>query len=216
MTAIALQLFKFAINREPAGRVSLTPVTIKAVTADRIEFETALLLRIGATQDAAAFDALFNALAKKVYGYLIRSGGCTSADGENLLQDIWLTVWTKAGLFDPTRASARTWVFALARHALIDLKRAQSREHGVFETHFAEHADTAGMDEHYAERVDGDKTVAVLQQLAPEQAQVLVMAYVEGKSHREIARELGLPIGTVKSRLRLGFARMRTLLPGPA
>lgn len=214
MTAIALQRFKFPLNRDPTGRrVSLTPVTNKVVTADRIEFETALLLRVSATQDAAAFDTLFNALAKKVYGYLIRSGGCTSADGENLLQDIWLTVWTKAGLFDSTRASARTWVFALARHALIDLKRAQQREHGVFETYFAEHAADC-LDERHAERIDGDRTVAVLQQLAPEQAQVLIMAYVEGKSHREIARELGLPIGTVKSRVRLGFTRVRTLLEG--
>jgi RNA polymerase sigma-70 factor (ECF subfamily) len=88
--------------------VALKPVRTTPVNVERLEFETALLLKIRDRQDAAAFDNLFNILGPKVYGYLVRTGGCTPADGENLLQDIWCNVWTRASRFDPALASART------------------------------------------------------------------------------------------------------------
>ncbi|MGH8598759.1 MAG: sigma factor, partial [Gammaproteobacteria bacterium] len=119
--------------------VSLKTVPATVHNADRLAFETALLLRIRDAQDTSAFDTLFNALAAKMLGYLVRSGGCSAGDGENLLQDVWLTVWTKAHLFDPERASARTWIFALARHAMIDLKRVRGREQQAFELYALEH-----------------------------------------------------------------------------
>lgn len=192
-------------------------VTLKAVQAsvpnlERLATETGWLIRVREAQDAAAFDQLFNALGAKVLGYLLRSGGCTQEDAENLLQDVWLTAWTKADLFDDRRASARTWIFALARNAMIDLKRAQVREHHAFEQYAAEHKDSQSVNPNQAALVDGGKAAALLADLAPEQARVLIMSYVEGKSHREIALELALPYGTVKSRLRLGFTRMRALL----
>lgn len=185
------------------------------VNTERLAAETDLLLQIRNLRDGAAFDSLFAMLSGKIYGYLVHTGSCTPADGENLLQEIWLAVWTKATLFEPTRASARTWIFAMARHALIDFKRAATREHRAYEQYFFENEDSFIVDDNHAERSDGDKTAALLEQLPPEQTQVLLMAYVEGKSHRDIARELGLPVGTVKSRLRLGFSRVRALLEGP-
>ena len=208
-----------ADERSLTGIKGITAQIARAIIAHRNQNQfksVADLLDVTAAQNQNASRPGANQASQSARnGQSANSQGATGPRvvDENLLQDIWLTVWTKAGLFDSTRASARTWVFALARHALIDLKRAQQREHGVFETYFAEHAADC-LDERHAERIDGDRTVAVLQQLAPEQAQVLVMAYVEGKSHREIARELGLPIGTVKSRVRLGFTRVRTLLEG--
>lgn len=186
------------------------------VNGEPLAAETALLRKVRDEQDAAAFDTLFNALSAKIYGYLVRTGGCTPTDGENLLQDVWCTVWTRASCFDPAVASARTWIFALARHAMIDLKRAQKREHGSLEQYFAENEGAHVIADPHAVLVDGGRTAALLDHIAPEQARVLLMAYVEGKSHREIARELALPVGTVKSRLRLGFARLRALLEPPA
>ena len=139
----------------------------------------------------------------------------TPADGENLLQDIWSVVWSKSAQFDPTRAAARTWIFALARNALIESKRAQVREQRVYALVASAHATATPVDDHPATQADGEKTWALLHDLPAEQAQVLLMAYVEGKSHREIARELALPVGTVKSRLRLGCTRVRALLDRP-
>lgn len=182
---------------------------------DRLETETSLLLLVRDAQDATAFDTLFDALSARVYGYLLRSGRCTPADGENLLQEIWTTVWTKARLYDPSRASARTWIFAVARNALIELKRLQARETRALEAYFGEQYPVSDLEDGHAARIDGDRTRSLLRELAPEQARILLLAYVEGKSHREIARELDLPIGTVKSRIRLGFARMRALLQIP-
>lgn len=194
-------------------------VTLKLVhdassNLDRLAAETALLLRVRDARDTVAFDTLFDTLAARILGYLVRTGGCTQDDGENLLQDVWLTVWTKARLFDHNRAAARTWIFALARNAMIDLKRVQGREQQAFARYAEENIDSIAVDPNHSAQVDGGKAATLLTQLAPEQAQVLLMAYVEGKSHREIARELKLPTGTVKSRLRLGFARMRGLVEG--
>ncbi len=195
---------------------ALKPVRTTPVNDERLDSETALLLQIRDQRDAAAFDSLFNALSPRIYGYLVRTGGCMPADGENLLQDIWCTVWTRTSRFDPALASARTWIFAVTRHAMIDLKRARKREYGALELYFAENEDAQTVADPHAMLADADRTAALLDRIAPEQAQVLLMAYVEGKSHREIARELALPVGTVKSRLRLGFARLRTLLASTA
>jgi RNA polymerase sigma-70 factor, ECF subfamily len=215
MRAFAIKSSELPYLRRPPRHglgVTLKPVPTTPVNVERLESETALLLRIRDVQDVAAFDELFNTLGPKIYGYLVRAGGCTPADGENLLQDIWCNVWTRAGRFDPLLASARTWIFAMARHAMIDLKRAQKREFGALEQYFAENEDAQTVADPHAILADGEKAAALLSHLPTDQSQVLLMAYVEGKSHREIARELALPVGTVKSRLRLGFTRLRALL----
>jgi RNA polymerase sigma-70 factor, ECF subfamily len=214
MTALATPLPPPA---RPRARtfVSVNAVHASATNLDSLATETTWLIRVRDAQDPSAFDRLFAALGGKVLGYLMRSGGCAQEDGENLLQDIWLTVWTKAHLFDASRASARTWIFALARNAMIDLKRVQSRERQAFEQYLTDNEDSVAVDPNHSVQIDGGRSAALLEHIAPEQAQVLLMAYVEGKSHREIARELGLPTGTVKSRLRLGFTRMRALIEGP-
>ena len=207
-------------NVRPGGLTwaSLLGFAVKiGMDTERLETETALLVRVRDARDSSAFDRLFQALSARIFGYLLRTGGCAHSDGENLLQDIWSTVWSKAAQFDPSRAAARTWIFAIARNALIESKRAARRERQLFEPATAQALETpAHHDDHHAAQTDGVKAWAMLHDLPSEQAQVLLMAYVEGKSHREIARELNVPVGTVKSRLRLGFARVRGLLDQPA
>jgi len=178
---------------------------------DSASQETQLLLRVRDQRDRAAYQRLFDLFAGKVQGYLRRTG-LDPADAENILQDIMLAVWQKARLFDAQRASARTWIFSLARNRLIDMKRSAKREYAALERFHQETADDQVYEEDMLARAAGSKSVALLSHLPPEQASVLLMAYVEGKSHREIALELNLPIGTVKSRARLGFQRVRGLL----
>jgi RNA polymerase sigma factor (sigma-70 family) len=178
---------------------------------DSAAHETRLLVRVRDERDRAAYQALFALFSGKVQGYLRRTG-IDPADAENILQDIMLAVWQKAKLFDPQRASARTWIFSLARNRLIDIKRSSKREYAALERYSLETADDQVYEEDMYARAAGVKSVALLAHLPPEQASVLLMAYVEGKSHREIALELKLPIGTVKSRARLGFQRVRALL----
>jgi RNA polymerase sigma-70 factor (ECF subfamily) len=178
---------------------------------DATRQETQWLLQVRDQRDRGAFQKLFDRFAGKVQGYLRRTG-VEPADAENILQDIMLAVWQKARLFDAERASARTWIFSLARNRLIDIKRSSKRESAALERYVHETADDQIYEEDMLARAVGAKSVALLAQLPPEQARVLLMAYVEGKSHREIALELKLPIGTVKSRARLGFQRVRGLL----
>ena len=207
---------KIACGRAAQLPAAWTSFIGSDVDNERLDSETVLLLRVRDARDSAAFDRLFQTLSARIHGYLLHSGGCNRSDGEQLLQDIWSTVWSKSAQFDPTRAAARTWIFAIARNALIELKRADRRERQVFVQMTATDLELARHhDDRHAAQADGAKTWALLRDLPAEQAQVLLMAYVEGKSHREIADELALPVGTVKSRLRLGFTRVRALLEAP-
>jgi RNA polymerase sigma-70 factor (ECF subfamily) len=183
----------------------------RAAEQEPAVIETELLLKIRDTRDSKAFSELFGRFAPKIKGYLQRTG-LNPEDAENILQDIMIAVWNKARLFDPLRASARTWIYSLARNRLIDIKRAEQREHLALERYSGETADQMVYEEDLLARAVGQNSVALLHLIPPEQARVLLMAYVEGKSHREISRELNLPIGTVKSRARLAFQRIRGLL----
>ena len=196
---------------EGAAIVPFPVDTVRSEEPDAAAQETQLLLRVRDERDRAAFQRLFGLFAGKVQGYLRRTG-IDPADAENILQDIMLAVWQKARLFEPQRASARTWIFSLARNRLIDIKRSAKREHAALERYAHETADDQVYEENMLARAAGHKSLALLAQLPPEQARVLLMAFVEGKTHREIAVELELPIGTVKSRVRLGFQRVRGLL----
>lgn len=202
-------------TQDPAAdSAAIVPFPLDAARPDEGDAarqETQWLLRVRDDRDRSAFQQLFDRFAGKVQGYLRRTG-VDPADAENILQDIMLAVWQKARLFDPERASARTWIFSLARNRLIDIKRSAKRETLALERYAHETADDQVYEEDMLARAAGGKSVALLSHLPPEQASVLLMAYVEGKSHREIALELKLPIGTVKSRARLGFQRVRSLL----
>jgi RNA polymerase sigma-70 factor (ECF subfamily) len=201
-------------HAELSESAAIVPFPVEVARVDGLDVtvhETQLLLRVRDQRDRTAYQRLFDLFAGKVQGYLRRTG-LEPADAENILQDIMLAVWQKARLFDPARASARTWIFSLARNRLIDVKRAAKRENVMLERYSLETADEQVVEEDMFARAAGGKSVSLLAQLPPEQARVLLMAYVEGKSHREIALELKLPIGTVKSRARLGFQRVRCLL----
>jgi RNA polymerase sigma-70 factor, ECF subfamily len=198
-------------DTRPHGRHVDNVITLGAARADaesavRAE-ETALLLRVREQADREAFTRLFTRFAPRLKHYL--SGlGCDYASGESIVQDVMIAVWTKAHLFDPVKASARTWIYTLVRNRMIDLRRAAVRETSAFERfgrdHELEHGDGSQLS-----RAAGVQVATFLEELPPEQARILLMAYVEGRSHREIADELAIPIGTVKSRARLAFQRLR-------
>lgn len=193
----AILPFPTAEERAPIDRAGL----------ERDE-ETALLVKVREHGDRDAFRRLFEMLAPRINSHL-RRGGMAPADAENLLQDVFLVVWRKAALFDARLASARTWIFTLVRNRRIDLERAAQRDQRLV----ADYARSDGGAESY--EVDlmaqafGARIGAMLGELPPEQREVLLKCYVEGKSQREIAEECGLPIGTVKSRARLAFERVR-------
>lgn len=169
------------------------------------------------TGDRQAFAALFKHFAPRLKTYLVRLG---TAEGlaEELVQEAMVMVWRKAAQFDPVRASASTWIFTIARNLRVDhFRRIGNQPTGAGDDseEGVDQPDTAPQPEEgllTRQRESGVRHA--LKQLAPEQAHVLQLSFFEDKPHARIAQELGIPLGTVKSRVRLAVQRLRQLLPG--
>jgi RNA polymerase sigma-70 factor (ECF subfamily) len=176
------------------------------------DLEPGRLIRAIATgQDRVAFAALFRFYAPRVKALMMRTGASAEA-AEDLAQEALLTVWRKAGYFDPARASASAWIFAIARNLRIDgvrrARRGQSPAlHDVLDREAPEQPDRLVADAQRDVRVR-----SALSTLSREQLRVVELSFFEGRAHGDIARALGVPLGTVKSRLRLGMGRLRELL----
>jgi RNA polymerase sigma-70 factor (ECF subfamily) len=170
-----------------------------------------LLVSVGARADRAAFAALFDHFAPRVKGYLLRLGA-TPALAEELAQETMLIVWRKAALFDPSKATASTWVFTVARNLRIDVIRRERRpEFDPNDPALVPEEDPLADKKMVREDQDVRLRTA-LTQLSPDQAQVVELSFFADKPHSQIAKELGLPLGTVKSRLRLAMAKIRMMI----
>lgn len=176
---------------------------------------TALLATVGAKRDRAAFKAVFLHFAPRVKSYLLRLGA-NAALADDLAQEAMLTVWRKAEMFDPAKASASTWIFTIARNLRIDAIRRERRpEFDPNDPAFVPDGEQPADDRMMRDGEDARLRIA-LTKLSAEQAQVVQMSFFADKPHSQIARELGLPLGTVKSRLRLAMARIKSVLGGEA
>lgn len=168
------------------------------------------IVRIAERGDREAFARLFTHFAPRVKSYLIRLGARPEA-AEELAQDTLLTVWRRAGAFDPGRAAASTWIFTIARNLRIDLARREARANVPDDPSNAPPAPEAP-DAAMSASQEEVRIGLALSALPPEQAQVIALAFYGDKPHSQIAAELGLPLGTVKSRLRLAMGRLRGVL----
>lgn len=170
-----------------------------------------LVLAIAARQDRNAFAALFAMAAPKVKAYMMRTGSAPEM-AEEIAQEAMLLVWRKASYFDPARASAATWIFTIARNLRIDFQRKvkSSQLPGTDPSSFQEEERTP--EELLFVRVDEDRIRIAMQALSPEQETILRLSFFRDRPHSEIARELDLPLGTVKSRIRRALVRLKTML----
>lgn len=181
----------------------------RAVHSRVEETDEALLVRI-AGGDRAAFAVVFGKYAAKVKGYLIRLGAI-GAIAEDLAQDAMVSVWRRAGSFDPKKAKASTWIFVIARNAWIDRLRRERVElaYRAFVDQPEESSEESPDDA--AQRAQSEERIAgALSVLSDEQRQVVQLSFFEDRPHSEIAEQLNLPLGTVKSRLRLALMKLRT------
>ncbi|MCA0244549.1 MAG: sigma-70 family RNA polymerase sigma factor [Proteobacteria bacterium] len=173
--------------------------------------------------DRGAFAALFRHFAPRLKGFLVRSG-CSEALAEELVQEAMVQLWRRAASFDPARARLSTWLYTIVRNLRIDQQRRLAARPGA-EAATDDDAADDGFD-----ALGGDaalqpeaqllaaqrerKLRRALAALPPEQAQVLRLSFYEEHAHPAIARDLGIPLGTVKSRIRLAVAQLRRLLDG--
>ena len=166
----------------------------------------ALLIQVRDRQDRAAFARLFRHFAPRVKGFLMKSGA-GAALAEECAQDVMATLWQKAHLFDPTRASVSTWVYTIARNKRIDALRKDRRaEPEDLDWGPEPEPDQAEVMEAQQETERLGQALALL----PDKQRALIeRAFYGDLSHNEIAAETGLPLGTIKSRIRLALDKLR-------
>ena len=170
-----------------------------------------LLLRVGSDRDRSAFKKLYEHFTPRLKSFLLRIGSDMSA-AEEICQESMIMVWRRAETFNPDSAGASTWIFTIARNKRIDKLRKDNRtlpdlnDPSFFQIPVDKSDDIL-------QRVEEEKKIKnALKNLPPEQAKLILSAYYEEKSHRKIADETNLPLGTVKSRIRLAINRLRTQL----
>lgn len=164
--------------------------------------------QIASAQSRPAFATVFEYFAPRLKSYLMRLGSDASA-AEEIMQEVMLNVWRKAGQYDRRQASVSTWIFRIARNRRIDTLRRNNKPELDAQDRMLQPAE-AEQPDITVNRVQLEARVRdVIETLPEEQLVLLKAAFYEGLSHSEIAKTFGLPLGTVKSRIRLAFMRLR-------
>ena len=168
------------------------------------------LTLIAQNEDRAAFTRLFRHFAPLIKAFALSGSNMSATHADELVQETMIKVWQKAGGFNPEKAAASTWVYTIARNCRTDMFRRLQK----FDTPLA--ADDVSPDQESEEpfsqlqsRRSREKVREMMKDLPPDQAQILAKVYMEGKSHAEAAGELDLPLGTVKSRVRLALQKLQ-------
>lgn len=160
-------------------------------------------------RDKEAFAALFSHFAPRVKGFLIKSGAAADL-AEECAQDVMVTLWNKAHLFDPSRASVATWIFTIARNRRIDILRKENRPEPE-DLPWGPDAEPDQADV-LALQQESSRLKAAIQALPDAQRDLIQKAYFGDLTHSEIAVQTGLPLGTIKSRIRLALDRLRHVM----
>ena len=178
-----------------------------AVSIEPIE----LIRRVAEARDRDALTRLFQLFAPRIKSMMLRLGA-DQAQAEDLTQEALLTVWRKAHLYSPEKGAASTWIFTIARNLRIDLVRRHSSKPWV-DLDDVELASDAPLGSDTVEQSQIIARVAkAIEHLPVDQRKVVELSFVQDLAHSEIAERIGIPLGTVKSRLRLAYERLRPLL----
>jgi len=173
-----------------------------------------LIVAVG-RKDRDAFSVLFEYFAPRVKAMMMRAG-VPEQRAEDLAQDTMLAVWHKAHLFDPAGAGPSAWIYTIARNLRIDaLRREQRAQRAEGEALQHPESEQPLPDARLSASEAEEKVRAGLANLSEEQMKVVTLSFFENRPHPEIVQALGIPLGTVKSRLRLAMKRLRTLLEEP-
>jgi RNA polymerase sigma-70 factor (ECF subfamily) len=190
------------VNRS-LGIMGMGPRTLDNTKGDSWE---ELMLMVSSNQDRSAFKRLFNHFAPRIKSFLMKAGADPTM-AEECSQEAMATVWNKAKLFDPARASASTWIFTIARNKRIDAIR-KIRRPEPDELMWPDGMEDA-QDDALELKQQSEILADAIQNLPEKQRQLVEKAFFKELSHSEIALETGLPLGTIKSRIRLALERLR-------
>ncbi|MEQ8355003.1 MAG: sigma-70 family RNA polymerase sigma factor [Kiloniellaceae bacterium] len=172
-----------------------------------------LITAVGRSQDRAAFAELFVYFAPRIKAYLMKRGA-GAAQAEELAQESMIMVWRRAATFDPAKSGAGTWIFTIARNKRIDALRRERRPDYDPEDPSLAPPPAVPPDSNLGMVQQSELLKVAIGNLPEAQAELVRMAYFEDKAHGQIAVETDLPLGTVKSRLRLALGRLRKAMAG--
>lgn len=196
----------------PAEENKPTPVrkgsSISVATPDTLE---SLAVRVAEHRDRQAFRLLFAHFAPRIKSFLLKQK-MSDEMAEDLTQEVMVTVWQKAHLFDPAKARLSTWMFRIARNKFIDKVRRQKYVEVDVDNHIQSMEATDKTDEPVIQMQDQTRIMAALKILKPDLRKVIELSFYRDLSHSQIAEQLGLPLGTVKSRIRIAFQKLRVEL----
>jgi len=171
------------------------------------------LMAIATSQDQGAYQRVFYAITPRLKAFLMVQGTIESV-AEEILQETMLKVWQKARLFDGSKASASTWIYTIARNAKIDRFRKETRlAPDPNDPSYIPDSPETG-EQSVTKKQESNHIREAIATLPPDQLRIITMSFYEEKSHAEISKELGIPLGTVKSRIRLAFGKIRNELKG--
>ncbi len=169
----------------------------------------ALVADIAQKRDRTAFTRLFDHFVPRIEAYLLRLGA-DRATAEEISQEVMVTLWRKAQLFDSTKSSVTTWLYRIARNRRIDVARRDRMDYlDPMDSTFDEIADDRSFDTAVDVQRREEVLRSAIRELPDEQLMLVRLAFFESLSHSAIADKTGLPLGTVKSRIRLAFTRLR-------
>ena len=179
------------------------------LSAVRINF---LMAEVGLSRDVSSFEELYKHFSPRVRSYMMRLTRGDRVLAEELTQETMMKVWKKADLFDPEKARASTWIFTIARNQRIDaIRRSNRPEFDPYDPAFVP-AETEAADIGIEKRQDAQQLWRAMLSLKEKDVEVLRMSFFDGMTHSVIAEKLSLPLGTVKSRIRLACDRLRLAL----
>jgi RNA polymerase sigma-70 factor (ECF subfamily) len=168
----------------------------------------ACVAAVAAERDRAAFARLFGHFAPRLKAFMMR-GGADADLAEELAQEAMIAVWRRADSFDPAKAAVSTWVFTIARNKRIDRLRRERMPDFSEDEYAASLPEPRRGDDEAVRRETALRLARSIATLPAEQAEIVRLAFYEDKAHAEIAEQLALPLGTVKSRIRLALQRLR-------
>ncbi|WP_380993151.1 sigma-70 family RNA polymerase sigma factor [Sedimentitalea sp. HM32M-2] len=176
-----------------------------------MSLQTTWMLAVRDRRDRTAFAALFDHFAPRLKGFIMRSG-LPAGQAEEVVQEVMLTVWRKADQFDPHRAQVSAWIYQITRNRQIDLIRKEQRPLPEELSHEPDQEPDAS---HILSlEQEAGRLQQALSRLKPDQRSMIEKAYLGELTHSEISSQTGLPLGTIKSRIRLGLDRLRHELKG--
>lgn len=183
----------------------------KPATTHRLKLSAELLNDVAERRDRQAFAHLFEHFGPRLKGFMMRKGA-NAEFAEDLVQDAMIAVWNKAAMFSPGKGSVTTWIYTIARNLRIDQWRREGSRYFTDIDDYEEASDDPASDDIVISRQQDLAVTGALDVLPDDQREVIVMAFMDDLTQSEIAEKLDVPLGTVKSGIRLAYRKMSSVL----